>query len=537
VALRATPLEAVAIGSSAAILIGVGYTALLSRPNSADALSYHLPRVLYWVQHRDVGFFPTSYLNLIMMQPVMEYVLLHLYLLSGGDHLSNLVQFAAFVGCIVAVSSVAAEYGLPQRAQVIAALFCSTLPNAILQASGSKNDLVVALWLVCALLFLVRWLNGGLRRDVVFLALSTGLALGTKGTAYLFLGPFLLGGALAIRRRRVPGFSEIAILLAGVLIINGPQYWRNFDLSGSPMGFDSAHGEGAFRWRNKQPGWRATVSNVLRHASEQLGGRSDRWNQAVYASVLALHEQLGIDPQDPATTWRWTEYRPPRNSNHEADANNRWHLLVIVGAIAAACFNRRWLLYAIAPVGGFLAFCYYLKWQPYFSRLEAPLFIVSAPLAAMAIARLRPNVLQWAICLLLVSNARLPVLANWTRPISSLRDTPRHTQYFNDMAQWNNRESYLAAVERVASTSCRYVGIDNYVNHVQYPFQILLLHRQPETRFVHVGVTNASAKYARGASEPCAILCIDCADVPERLRLFNHYPHREQIDKFVLFLR
>ena len=338
---RFLPLET----SFAAIIVAIGgvvaLTAILSPPNSADAMAYHLPRVVYWAQSGSVAFFPTPYLNQIMLQPLAEYFMLHTYVLTGGDRLINLIAFAAYAGSIAGVSAIAAAFGLNTRSQAWAALFCATLPNAILQASGAKNDFLLAFWLVCAVYFAAR-------REALWLALSAALALATKGTAYLFLPPLLVYAAAVLPRR------QLVWIAAAICVLNGPQYARNLQLSGSPLGFDSAQGDGVFRWRNEHLTWKPAVSNALRHTSEQLGARSAGWNQSVYDAVVRIHRALGLDPQDRDTTWPGARYAPPLNANHEANANNRWHLLLIAAAalFALATRNRQWTLYAAALAGG-----------------------------------------------------------------------------------------------------------------------------------------------------------------------------------------
>ena len=484
------PFE-VAVAAFIVALVGaIATTAWLSPPNSADAMAYHLPRVVYWAQSGSVAFFPTPYFNQVMLSPMAEYLMLHTYVISGGDHFINLLTFAAWVFSTIAVSSVAGALGLGSRAQIIAALFCATLPNGVLQASGAKNDWLATLWLVTMVYF-------ALRRDAPLAGLALGLALATKGTAYL-IGPPLLAVTMLPRNRRTAAF-----LAAGVLLINTPQFVRNVRLSGSPLGYDSAHGDGVFRWRNEHPGWRSAVSNLIRNTTEQLGGRSQKRNQEVFDTAVRLHRALGLDPQDPATTWHDSVYQPPGDANHEANANNRWHLLFIVIAIGAAAIRRRrdLLLYAAAVVTAFLLFCFYLKWQPYLSRLELPFFVLSAPLVGFLLEWVRPPALAVLACLFLASTARLPALQNWTRPLqgpASLFRTARDDNYFNDMVQWNNRPTYFEAVARVAGSGCETVRIDIGENPLEYPFQALLRERRPYVRFTHTG-------------RACAVLCLDCA--------------------------
>lgn len=494
-------IDAILVAAIAAILAIAGYTALVYPPNSADAMAYHLPRVIYWIQNRSVAFFSTPYLNQTMLQPFAEYAMAQTCLISGGDRFVNLIQWTGFAGSVIAVSLIAQEMRLNLRGQLFAALACATLPNAILQASGAKNDCLLSLWLGAALYF-------ALRRSLVFLALALGLALGTKATAYLFAPPLLIA-AWIISKRNWPHLrTEAAAIAAGVLLLNAPQYLRNFQLSGSILGYDSAFADGSFRWRNETLGWKATASNLLRNVSDQLGGRSEAMNQRVYNAVVKIHAALGIDPQDPSTTWKYTRYATPRNANQEADANNRWHLLLMAAAVLAAAFRRQkpWLTYAAGLAAAPLAFCFYLKWQPFFSRLELPLFILAAPLLASLLAALRPAVLPLLLCLFLVDGTRHPLLHNWTRPLRGPRP-PRDLAYFNDMSQFHNRDFELAEVARIAATGCTLVGIDINQSQLEYPVQALLLEKNPRIRFTHINVHNPSRRYQNpDAAPPCATI-------------------------------
>lgn len=528
------PLEALLAVVIAVIVALVAVTAYVSPPNSADAMAYHMPRVVYWAQAGSVAFFPTPYLNQISLQPLAEYFALHTYLLSGGDHFVNLLTCAAFLASIVGVSALAGALGAGTRGQAFAAFFCATLPNGILQASGAKNEWMLALWLIGAAYFAAR-------ENAPFTGLALGLALATKATAYLFAPPLVLA-ILLIRRPPVRARS-LAWVAAGVLVVNGPQYVRNVRLSGSPLGYDSAQGDGVFRWRNDHPGWKSTVSNLIRHTSEQLGDRHPRWNQAVFRAAVALHRALGLDPDDPQTTWPYTKFTPPLNANHEANGNNRWHLLVIaIAALYAAATRKRvWILYGAGLLAAFLLFCFYLRWQLYMVRLELPLFALAAPLAAAFLEALRPVILSLLVCLFLAANARLPLVQNWTRPLGgqhSLFVATRDENYFRDMVQWDNRASYLPAVDLTARSGCTTVGIDISQNQLEYPFQALLRERNPAVRFLHTGVENASARYIPvNQPRPCAVLCLDCAGLPRKVALYSAIGPPIEMGHFLLFLK
>jgi len=334
-------------------------------------------------------------------------------------------------------------------------------------------------------------------------------------------------------------FRSLLIVAACAIGLNLPQFARNIDLSGSPLGFDSAFGDGRFRWRNETFGWKQTASNLIRNSTEQFGARSEPWNQWLYATALSLHRRMDVDVDDPATTWPWTEYRAPRNANHEADAGNRWHLLIL-----AVCFvmlpwrSSRLLLYAGSLVAGFVLFCFYLKWQPFMARMFLPLFVLASPIVGVLGEQIRPAILQVALCLFLLNNARPYLFENWVRPLKgprSLLDTSRDQNYFADMTQWDDHESDLEAVDTIARLNCSPLGIDINNHQLEYPIQALLRERNPKIEFVHTGVSGPAAKYARPV-KPCAVLCLDCAGDPARAAQYREYGPPQQIGKYLLFL-
>ena len=533
------PFEAAAVTAIAAIAAILALTAWLSPPNTFDAMAYHMPRIVYWAQSRTVAFFPTSYLSQISAPPLAEYLMLHTYILAGGDRLVNLVSVAAFLGCIAGVSAIASELKLDSRGQALAALLCATLPSGILQASGAKNDCLTALWLVCLVYF-------ALRAEAPWAGFAAGLALATKGTAYLFAPPFAAAAFWIARTqgRRPRWTSVCAWMIAGILVINTPQYVRNLRFSGSPLGYDAPFDHGMFRWRNQHPGWKPTVSNALRHLSEQLGSGSTRWNRGVYDAVIRLHRALGIDPHSPDSP-SWSTFNPPLNTRHESNANNRWHLLLMLLASLYAGWvawrrDRRWLLYAAALGGGFLFFCLYLRWQPYSARLFLPLFVAGTPLAASMVHRRRLWVTV-ALCLFFLDAARGPLLQNWTRPLRGPRNLfsiPRDTAYFSDMPSAADAErSYREAADRVIRSDCRTAGIDIDNSQLEYPFQALLHERDPRILFLHTGVTNSTARYASpDQPAPCAVFCLECAGDPQKTALYSRIGPPKEVGRAVLFL-
>ena len=87
--------------------------ALVYPPNNWDSMTYHMARVVMWVQQGSINHFPAAYLPQLVHPPLAEWSVLHFQILSGGDRFANTVQWLALVGCGMAASLVARELQQP----------------------------------------------------------------------------------------------------------------------------------------------------------------------------------------------------------------------------------------------------------------------------------------------------------------------------------------------------------------------------------------------------------------------------------------
>ena len=474
------------------IVVATGLIAVLAPPNTQDALIYHMARVAHWAQNASVAHYPTHIPRQLHLAPWAEFAILQLQVLTGGDRLANLIQWLAMLGCVLGVTRIAEQFGAGARGQILAGVFCATIPMGILQATSTQNDYVLSFWLVCFVHFGRALATPGEGRSATTKAWAAGATLGlailTKGTAYVIALPFVAAMAVCVlwqRRRRAA--MTFAIVTVAVLSLNAGHYWRNAQLYGTPLGPGR---EGSSVYANEARGPSVLFSNALRNAALHVGTPSDWVNRRVWRGVAGLHRGMGLDLDDPKTTWPSTRFEIARPRRHEDFAGNPWHLLVIAATsatlvIAPSLHRRRDLtIYLGTVIAAGLLFALLLKWQPWHSRLHLPLFVVSAPLVGVVWGRYRRAAPVLALGLLAAS---IPwIVDNESRPLigrESVFMRSRVAQYFKNRGDL--RASYHEAVQRVRDA------------------------RAARPRIDHLGVHNESRRLPspRGdPPDPCAIL-------------------------------
>ena len=493
--------------------------AIVSPPNNWDSMTWHMPRVMHWIQQGSVDHFPTSILQQIEMNPWAEYAILQFQVLSGGDHLANLVQWFSISGCIIGVTLIASLFAATARGQLLSGLIAATIPMGILQSSSTQNDLVVSFWLVCFVVFGILSARERSEAWVALMSLSLGLAVLTKGTAYIFAAPFLFWFFLQDVKRSWR-HAAIKYLLLGIiaLSLNLGHYYRNYHLFHSPL----YSGRGFYFNSRLTPA--VAVSNLSRNLAIHLLTPSKTVNGFLLRSLRSLHAAIGIAIDDPGTTWpgRTVEsfWRGTVIGFHEDTSGNLLHLVLFMFTVAAFAWKkslRSTLPYVLAVLAGFFLYCIMLRWHVWASRLHLPLFLLFSPVAGLAVAGLGKGWIERGVMLFLPILALPWVLFNPSRPLVSFRTIrekfpsiftiSRQSQYFANNP-WSKNE-YLAASALISSGSCKNLGVKSGDDSWEYPLWVLTRKNGMNgPRIEHVDVTNVSQTIPMPPFKPDCIVTI-----------------------------
>jgi hypothetical protein len=373
--------------------------ALLWPPNNYDSQTYHLPKIEHWVVQRDVLFFPTVDHRQVTMAPGAEYLLLHLRLLTGGDKLYNLLQLCAGLGCMLLAARIAGQLGGTRRAQLISALAVGTAPMVALESTSTQTDLVVAAWVgVLATLVLDQLRRRTTLPELVLLGAATGMITLTKATGLLAAGPLLLIWGVAQLRLvgrpaawagvlRTAGAS--VLLLACAAAIAGPYLHRLDAAFGSPLGPDYLRT--SVSMERHDPG--SVLVNALRIGYSALDTPATPVDDAVAHGIVRLSRALGIDPEDPKTTFVRSTFPvstwPPDEDKASFPIPG---VLILLGAgFLLVRPARRVPAEEVVPARAYASafwvnvviYVATIKWQPWGNRLVLYLVMLGAPLAGL----------------------------------------------------------------------------------------------------------------------------------------------------------
>ncbi|WP_167493146.1 glycosyltransferase family 39 protein [Micromonospora ureilytica] len=516
----ARPGERLLAGTVGGLVLVELLVALLAEPNNFDSQTYHLPKVEHWVAQGDLDFWPTAIHRQVTIPPGAEYLLLHLRLLTGGDHLHNLVQWAAGVVCLLVAARITAQLGGGRRAQLLTAFVLATTPMVVLQATSTQTDLICAAWVACAATLAL----DGLRRrtgwgTLLGLGAATGLTAVTKTSGLIAVGPLLVLWGLAQLRlartdrsaptdpaaagggrrawpvgglARTVGGSVLILVVAAVVV--GPFLARVTAEFGHPLGPP--------RLRESIPMERhdpaSIVVNALRIGHTAFDTPLAPLRRAGADVIISGAEAIGVDPQDRAITFgRELFPEPAWYPDEDRVAFPLAGALAVIGAVIALARPRRIAperagslrAYAVVVLTAVLLHTAMIKWQPWGNRLLLYAVVLAVPLAGLWLDALlrnraggRRSVATVLAVTVLAASALAGVLAlsyGFPRRLvgsGSVFTTSDWDTRFLRRPQW--ADEFRWAATAVQDSGARRIGLVQQNDNWEYPWWLLL--RQPD---------------------------------------------------------
>ena len=314
--------------------------------NNFDGHSYHLNRILFWVDHGNLDHFPTQHIFQLYLNVFAEYLVLQTFLLSASDHFSGLIQFGSFVGSLSVIGLLAKRFGMKPGSQLLATVLLLTLPIGIFESTSVQVDYVACFFFISYVYFGYSLLFK--RTLPTLLAMLISLSLGgfTKYPVLIFAIPFTIYFAFRILIQYRFLYAVKVVLTAVVILVItfAPFFSRNYQLLGNVM----SPPESSRLFAEKIPADKHSVlfmiSGIIKNASLHLNIPSTAFNLSVENAIRNLHKKMGVDIDDPALR---LDGFLVRYSVHEDMVPNTLHFILIILAGIAVFFvpgrqNLKW---------------------------------------------------------------------------------------------------------------------------------------------------------------------------------------------------
>ena len=479
------------------------FQGIIYPPNNWDSLTYHMSRIMYWLGNENLNHFPTHILRHLYQPPFAEYIIMHVNVLQGNDYFSNSIQLLFLVFCLFPLNEILNVFGVGTSSKLISFLFCITTPSVILQASTTKNDIVCAFFILTSILFLYKCYKESILSNYFFLGISIGLGMLTKGTFYIFIFPalliflfFLVKQIIFEKKFKAILYGSLSIFI--LFIINIGHFSRNYTINSHILNIDEVENN---MYSNEEMNFTFFSSNLLKNIGLHMGYP---FNGLYEDFIMNYHEVNDISIDDPKLNFLGTKYNTKNSVETNEDlVPNTFHLMIILiasfGIIVNSIYKKKYtgLILLVIIILQVFFFCFYLKWQPWHTRLHIPIFILTSAFVGLILNELKKfSLLKHLIIIFLFANFIFYFINNNTRPIiSNIKYTKkisiedfRYKKYFSN--QLYLYPEYLSIQKKMDEIIIKKVGID--LNDWEYP--LFSSYYYDKLKLVSINVVNTTHK-------------------------------------------
>lgn len=498
------------------------FMAIVTVPYNWDSMSYHLPRIMQWVQNKSVAHYAVSDVRQLSSPVLAEFISLQIYLTTGKcDNVFNFLQCTSFVTNAMLIYKITHKLGVDRKYCKLSLLLFISMPIAFGEALSTQVDQFATLFLLMYVYFILDLLEENIklqmeRNTILYvLVLSSCIGYGYLAKPSIMFGIvafalWLLG--VCIRRRDNLKVTVKLILIAGITIfvIVCPEVWRNIKT------FDAiADASTGARQLVGTLNPLYLIVNGLTNYTMNLPNMYINWGGIIEHGVYWIAYILGVNIHDPAIAEDGKEFylHMPRTYDHDTAINPT---VAICATIVMAWLIVRKLRkekydfaekYCIVAIVTFLGICVFFRWEPFVTRYMLAYLALLCPVIAVWVDRMKNRQSATAISgiIFFVCIVEMLGLIEYHGNIyMQQRKSSKLSAYFEVRRQ--DEDKYIELEKVLKEKNYKNIGL--YLNGNSYEYPIWMMAGN-DARIENVLVSNQTAIYADESFEPDAIIVVD----------------------------
>jgi hypothetical protein len=232
-----------AVVSSALAIFNLALVILIP-PASWDSMTYHLPRMAYYLQQGNFSFFGANYWAQVVHPKNSAALLIYTFLTTGrNENLTQLVQYISYLIFVLCIYGISMKVGLNRTQGVFSALVGSLLIVGIIQIITAQNDLSLAAYFGAVTYGILAFRERPRAEYLLISGLGIASALGTKSSALAALPSIVVIAVYALvyqvdkktALKNLLRFGVFTFLFMLALVLPSG-YIENYQRFGSPIG-------------------------------------------------------------------------------------------------------------------------------------------------------------------------------------------------------------------------------------------------------------------------------------------------------------
>lgn len=227
---------------------------LFASPHNMDALTYHLARVAYFLQHGKMDWYAANQWPQVVHPKNSSSLFGFLFLASNfEENFTQLPQFFSYIILIICVFGISIELQLKKNIALISALITCLPICLVLGSTTNQNDLLITAFAACSVYFILYYKNNKHWKYLILFTISTALMTGFKASAIMIFPVLALTVSYAFYENLFAyKFKDFLLLISfcliGILVLVLPSgYLDNLLRYGNSIGPEFMRNEHSFR--------------------------------------------------------------------------------------------------------------------------------------------------------------------------------------------------------------------------------------------------------------------------------------------------